>query len=137
MSQILSYLYLGSAEDAFNKRFLETEGITHVLNVAREIPQCRCLFYKYIPLDDTWSQNINVYFPITNDYISNVEKTGGKVLVHCAAGVSRSAAIVIAYLMWREKVPMGDAYEFVKARRSIISPNLHFMGQLMTLQKSL
>ena len=51
--------------------------------------------------------------------------------MHCQAGVSRSPTIVIAYLMKHRHLTMLDAYEALKSRRPVISPNLNFMGQLL------
>ncbi len=59
------------------------------------------------------------------------------MLVHCQGGVSRSAAITIAYLMYHMKLPLKDAYKFVKDKRSCIAPNLNFMGQLMEFEKQI
>ena len=49
-----------------------------------------------------------------------------KVLVHCAAGVSRSGAIVLAYIMYKEKLSFEDAWEYAKQNRRKIYPNLSF-----------
>jgi len=46
--------------------------------------------------------------------------------VHCAAGVSRSASIVIAYLMKINHWTFENAYSFVKSKRKIIDPNFGF-----------
>lgn len=50
-----------------------------------------------------------------------------KVLVHCHRGVSRSATIVIMYLMRKFKLTLRDAYKLVKSRRDKIDPNAGFI----------
>lgn len=56
------------------------------------------------------------------------------MLVHCQAGISRSATICLAYLMMKQRVRLEEAFEFVKQRRSVISPNFSFMGQLLQFE---
>ena len=53
----------------------------------------------------------------------------GKVLVHCAVGVSRSATLVLAYLMIRQNLTLVDAIKTVKDHRVVI-PNRGFLRQL-------
>ena len=52
------------------------------------------------------------------------------ILVHCAAGVSRSASFVIAYLMGKKNMSFDEAFEHTKERRKIIRPNSGFLEQL-------
>ncbi len=66
-----------------------------------------------------------------------VKAKNGCVFVHCHAGISRSATICIAYIMKTMQLDLSKAYEFVKQKRPCISPNLHFMGQLLEFQKQL
>jgi dual specificity MAP kinase phosphatase len=67
----------------------------------------------------------------------SVKASGGRVLVHCHAGVSRSATVCMAYVMKNLDYDLRSAYDFVKARRPCVSPNLHFMGQLLEFEKRL
>jgi hypothetical protein len=62
---------------------------------------------------------------------------GNGVLVHCLAGVSRSVTVTIAYLMSSQNLTLNEAYDFVKARKSNVSPNFNFMGQLLEFERSI
>lgn len=68
-------------------------------------------------------------------FVDEVKGAGGKTLVHCHAGVSRSATICIAYVMYSRHASLDTAFEFVRSRRSEISPNAGFMHQLLEFEK--
>ena len=61
----------------------------------------------------------------------------GSVLVHCHFGVSRSATVVLAYLMHRCRIPLKQAHNLVQQRRSQIQPNKGFWKQLRTFERYL
>ena len=65
------------------------------------------------------------------------KRNNSKVLVHCQAGVSRSPTIVIAYLMRQFGISTNDAFNKVREKRPIISPNIVFMSQLMDYESRL
>lgn len=67
-------------------------------------------------------------------FSDSVKNSGGRVLVHCQAGISRSATICLAYLIQSHRVRLDEAFDFVKQRRGVISPNFSFMGQLLQLE---
>lgn len=74
-------------------------------------------------------------FPLSSS-VDEAREQGSGVLVHCHAGVSRSATVTVAYIMKRQGLCLGDAYKFVKDLRPVISPNLNFMGQLLKYEKN-
>ena len=63
-------------------------------------------------------------------HVDSVKLCGGSVLIHCYAGISRSATVCLAYLMKSEHMRLEEAFEFVRKLRGVISPNLAFMMQL-------
>jgi dual specificity phosphatase 12 len=79
---------------------------------------------------DEPSVRLNTHFKDATDYIRKSIQEGKNVLVHCFAGVSRSASIVIAYLMRFHKMDYNVAYNYVKSKRPWINPNYGFQGQL-------
>lgn len=74
---------------------------------------------------------------IIPSYVDDVKANGGRILVHCHAGVSRSATVCMAYVMKNMDYDLRTAYDFVKMKRSCVSPNLHFMGQLLEFERRL
>lgn len=69
--------------------------------------------------------------------IESIRKSGGKVLIHCRAGISRSATVCIAYLMYAGRLPLDEAHDYLKHCRPLISPNLNFMRQLAEFEACL
>lgn len=89
--------------------------------------------YKRLSLIDAADQDIKSTFLEATKFINS-----GKItFVHCKAGVSRSATVVIAYLMIQHKMKFIDAYKFLEVRRSCIYPNEGFLEQLRNLDKEL
>ncbi|XP_073676564.1 dual specificity protein phosphatase 1 [Garra rufa] len=134
--EILPFLYLGSAYHASRKDMLDMLGITALINVSSNCPNHfeDHFQYKSIPVEDNHKANIGSWFNEAIEFIDSVRNKGGRVFVHCQAGISRSATICLAYLMRTNRVKLEEAFEFVKQRRSIISPNFSFMGQLLQFE---
>ncbi|XP_024292555.1 serine/threonine/tyrosine-interacting protein isoform X1 [Oncorhynchus tshawytscha] len=150
MQEILPGLFLGPYSAAMKSKLsvLERQGITHMVCVRQDIeanfikPNFPHKF-RYLVLDiaDNPVENIIRYFPMTTivpvpkntkikEFIDDCLASGGKVLVHGNAGISRSAALVIAYLMETFGIKYRDAFSHVQERRFCINPNVGFVHQL-------
>lgn len=117
---------------------LKEKGITHIMCF---IDQAEARLFKtdtlmqhfefqqYI-VNDTILQNLIQHFPNVFKEINRVLDLGGKVVLCCNGGMSRSPAFVIAYLMERFNLDANQAYHCVQARRLCINPNDGFKCQL-------
>ncbi|KAF6270411.1 dual specificity phosphatase 2 [Rhinolophus ferrumequinum] len=134
--EILPYLFLGSCSHSSDLQGLQACGITAVLNVSASCPNHfeGLLRYKSIPVEDSQMVEISAWFQEAIGFIDSVKDNGGRVLVHCQAGISRSATICLAYLIQSRRVRLDEAFDFVKQRRGVISPNFSFMGQLLQFE---
>ena len=70
-------------------------------------------------------------------FIRNAFMEGGRVLVHCHAGISRSATTVISYLMSEHGLLLNAALQFVRNKRWFINPNPGFIKQLQSFEREL
>ena len=88
-------------------------------------------------MHDVPSTNLAAHFNAAFRFINAAINDSGIVFVHCFAGASRSATIVIAYLMKERGMSLREAYRFVKSKRCFINPNEGFVKQLQRFEKSL
>lgn len=136
-------LYIGDQHSAENQADLFMHQITHVLNAAHSKHKGQADIYErlqitYMGIDarDSYDFDMSVHFQSAADFIHRALSRGGKVLVHCHVGVSRSATLVIAYLMLKQKLTLVEAICAVKDNRGVI-PNRGFLRQLINLDQHL
>lgn len=137
--EILPFLYLGSAYHASRQDYLSDLHITALLNVSRRDlqPAKGHYSYKWIPVEDNHTADISSHFQEAIEFIDAVKQSGGKVLVHCEAGISRSPTICLAYIMRTQRMQLEEAFDIIKKRRVLISPNFSFMGQLVQFESEI
>ncbi|XP_062108445.1 dual specificity protein phosphatase 1-like [Humulus lupulus] len=137
-SEIEECLFLGSLEAARNKEELKELKITHILTVAHcLVPIYPDEFvYKVINVADKEDTDIKQFFDECFNFIDEAKRSGGRVLVHCVVGKSRSATIVVAYLMRQHGMTLSEALKLVRSQRPIAAPNRGFMSQLQEFEKS-
>ncbi|XP_054155134.1 protein phosphatase Slingshot homolog 2-like isoform X2 [Oppia nitens] len=131
-SKIFDYLYLGSEWNASNYEELKGKGVGKILNVTREIDNFFPGMFDYynIRVYDEDSTEMLKYWDKTFKYIRKAKDEGSKVLVHCKKGISRSASVVLAFVMKETGWKLDEAFEFVKNKRNCIRPNSGFLKQL-------
>jgi len=125
------FMYLGDWHLAANIHTLRSMGVTHLLNCAKEIP----VYYSegktlHLEMDDTPSFPIDEYFYNAISFIEKALKEDGVVYVHCAMGISRSATIVLAYMVFKG-MKLKDAIPLLKGARPIVRPNPGFYQHLL------
>ncbi|CAG2100478.1 unnamed protein product [Medioppia subpectinata] len=134
MHQIHGRLYLGNIAAARNHQELRQRNIGTVLTVMQSrIPdddRHHRLDYHWIDAEDRPEEDLLTEFPKAFDIIDQSLKSGAGILVHCKAGVSRSATIVISYLMRAQRKTYKDAMDLVQSKRDIVGPNHGFRDQL-------
>eukprot|EP00117_Sycon_ciliatum_P012086 scpid92523/ scgid4556/ Dual specificity protein phosphatase 12; Glucokinase-associated dual specificity phosphatase len=132
MNNVRPHLFLGAASDALDEDQIVDNGITHILSLLSEpLPPLDCHGkVKFVPILDCDTADLLAVLEDCLEFVSSAVKSGGNVLVHCIAGVSRSSSVVIAYLMRTEKLNFYQAYKEVQKKRPIISPNDGFAEQL-------
>jgi len=137
-NEIISKLFLGSYLTGLNKNFLLQNKVTHILILEKSIlPVYPKLFiYHVVHIDDLEVETISNHFDQMAKFISE-GIAGGGILVHCAAGISRSPTAVIAYLMKFKRVSFAESYEMVRQKRQEIRPNEGFITQLQAYEKEL
>lgn len=133
-------VYIAGHQVAGDLDCLRRHQITHIVNMAADI--CDSSFpdhFRYLTyyLKDTNSEDISPLFYRTLDWMQRAVDTGGRVLVHCREGVSRSATMVLAYVMWRQGLSFEVAFQNLRKVRPICNPNTGFTCQLLLLSRRL
>lgn len=120
--QILPNLWIGSEGDSRNGSFYARHGIRLVVNASKNIPfraPTADVHTYRVPVDDHPSENevMLSHFPVVVLAIDDVLAYGQGVLVHCRAGMQRSAAVVAAYVMWKKGWTANRALEFINRKK--------------------
>ncbi|TDG96455.1 hypothetical protein EPR50_G00228460 [Perca flavescens] len=139
-TRILPHLYLGCQRDVLNKDLMQQNDIVYVLNASNTCPKPDFIpesHFLRVPVNDSFCEKILPWLDRSVEFIEKAKASNARVLVHCLAGISRSATIAIAYIMKRMDMSLDEAYRFVKEKRPTISPNFNFLGQLLDFEKKL
>lgn len=132
-SEVLpNFLYLSGQDVSSNLETLKENKITHIINAAAEIcDSCFSNDFKYLNLylRDQANENIECCFYTSFDFIEEAKKQGGRVLVHCVQGISRSTTIILSYLILSQRITYEEALKYTESKREIVNPNVGFSIQ--------
>ena len=132
MTRVLKNLYIGNVNIARDLEMLKKLGITHILNIS-DYPSAFPDDFEYVRLKmkDSGDEPINEIVELVLPFINSGVKHG-KILVHCTHGISRSAAIVIGYLMTTLELSEQKAFDYLKERYPPANPHMMFRARLMS-----
>jgi len=109
--------------------------ITHILSVLLSPPSKKLIAptvkHLFLKADDSISCDMTKHFKQACQFIDDARQSNGRVLVHCACGVSRSSTLCCAYLIKHHSMSIEEAIIHLRSRRHIIQPNSAFLRQLI------
>ncbi|CAK0907645.1 unnamed protein product [Prorocentrum cordatum] len=136
-AEILPHLLLGSCADARNLEVLSRLRVTHVLNCAGASVRTGEAFYASLGMqyqefqaEDSQGQNIMQHYETLASAADAALEAGGRLFVHCEAGVNRSGCLCIAYHLVHSGAPLLESARHCKGRRGRICTNEAFQRQL-------
>jgi protein-tyrosine phosphatase len=132
----MPFVWLGNSQTAHDKKKLVDLGITHILNTAVESDNAfpDMFIYCKIALTDSKEQEFEGVFDHAFKFINRCKESGGKILIHCSAGVSRAASLAVGYIVKQDEQLLIDAYLYVQHLRPIIDINENFLYHLALLE---
>jgi protein-tyrosine phosphatase len=148
MTEIIPHLWLGDVTMASDLPFIN-HNIDLVINCSTDLPffceniRARPIQTYRLPInDDLLDESIEKMrsaFPeVTSLIYKTLYEKHQRVLVHCYAGIQRSAAVVAAYLMRYHEVPLSDVILLLKSKRIVaFTPQTNFYKALDTFQRDL
>eukprot|EP00310_Coccolithus_braarudii_P008765 CAMPEP_0183372364 /NCGR_PEP_ID=MMETSP0164_2-20130417/108258_1 /TAXON_ID=221442 /ORGANISM="Coccolithus pelagicus ssp braarudi, Strain PLY182g" /LENGTH=195 /DNA_ID=CAMNT_0025549051 /DNA_START=52 /DNA_END=639 /DNA_ORIENTATION=+ len=139
--EVMPHLLLGDKRSASELHMLEALGITHVVNVAgtfgKTAAHGQCSAYLQLHAQDEEGYPILArHLAETSAFIHRAREEGGRCLIHCQAGLNRSACLAVAELMISERLPLLDAVRRVKAARGDLLTNESFRAQLIDVARA-
>ena len=124
-NEIIEGLYLGSSFNAYNFDELQKNNIKVIINVTDNIDNyyeqnLMLTYYKYSIKDNNQDDITHILIETSNIIDQHLSK-GANILVHCFMGASRSASVIIYYLMKKNNWTYGHAKTYVMMKRPLVN----------------
>lgn len=129
-THIIDNIYLGSAFNAASYETLKKHGIETIINMTREISNYYPDEFNYIQYELHDNNKNRIINYLESAYLDIVNNQEGNILIHCYMGASRSASIMIYYLMKKYDYTFDDALNFIKDKRIVVNPTFRLTKDL-------
>lgn len=112
LCQVTEGLFISNARSACSDELIQQEAVTFCINVSKQQPfPANAVKRLHVPVYDDPNEDIHSHFDRCADAIHQEAASGGRTVVYCKNGRSRSASICIAYLMKHQKLMLADAIQ--------------------------
>lgn len=129
--EILSGIYLGSVYAANDLPQLQKRHISCVLDFTGYVHQYPGIQYcSFKNIDDDPNQPMIPLFPTALAFMNYCQENNYNLLVNCHAGISRSSTVIIAYLIHYRNMTVVSSVNYLRSKRSKVSPNHGFLKEL-------
>jgi predicted protein tyrosine phosphatase len=132
------FMFLGTWEHAEDKELLKelkVKSVVTIHNAPENLDLSKGVKQLQITLADVESEPILPHLSSSFAFMEAARMAKQRVLVHCGAGVSRSATLVLAYLLRRHGVALAPALAFCQRQRAVVQPNDGFMRALVDFER--
>lgn len=140
--EIVPGIWLGNRLAALNDKWLKENNITTVFNATKELPFSPIIKKQYrIPVDDNLQadeiRNMTLWSHEVVYKVMKEHNQGNNILIHCFAGMQRSAAIVGMYLIAKKGMTWNQVIPYIQGIRPIaFNPLANFKESLIAFDKS-
>lgn len=132
LTSIDDIIYLGNAYNAADYYYLKNFGITGIVNACNEISNYFEDDFEYFKIDilDINNSSIYKFFDPFITFVENILENDGKIMIHCYMGSSRSAILVVLYLIKYKSYTMDDSIHFITDKRNRVNINVTYIEEL-------
>ena len=133
LTSIDDTIYLGNAYNAADYYYLKKFGITGIVNACNEISNYFEDDFEYFKIDilDINNSSIYKFFDPFITFVENILNNNGKIMIHCYMGSSRSAILVVLYLIKYKSFTMDDSIRFITNKRNRVNINVTYIEELI------
>lgn len=123
-NQIINGIWVGDADSSMDTNFLQSNNISVIINCTKDLPFITLPTVRYcyrLPVYDNKEPNeINAmtgYLPEIVRLINYHYLKGDKILIHCRAGIQRSACVFLVYHIQYHSHNFDVSYQLLKSKR--------------------